>query len=356
MSAARQWRSLGRPVVGCIGADVPVELLSAAGALAVRLGGRSGTETPLADRYLGRGIDPATRSVLQRILMRDFGELDGLVVSRDCEASARLFYALRELRRVEPDVHLPPVHLVDVLHLPHRTTTRYVLAKLVEFRRVLESWVDHPISDTAVAEAIEAHDRLRSLLSEFAALRESDTVRLSGTNALAVVGAITSLPVHDAIELVGRAVTESASFPAVTGARAFLTGSGHDSTEVYSELENGGWLITGEDHDWGTSFFRARVGEPTLLALAERYQHNGPSAPRASIRRRAAHTAAAARQAGAAGLISYVRARDNAPPWDFAAQQRATGLPAILLEQQPYGGLTDRARASLAELRTMKVE
>ncbi|TVT10427.1 2-hydroxyacyl-CoA dehydratase [Amycolatopsis bartoniae] len=324
------------PVVGCVGADVPVELITAAGMLPLRLAGKPGA-SELGDRYLGSGVDPVARSVLTRILAGDYGKLEAIVVSRDCEASLRLFYALRELRRVEPELPLPPVRLVDVLHLPHHTTTRYVKAKIAELRE----WLG--VGDPR--EAIEAHDRLRRLLAEVAVLRRT---RLTGTQFLGVVAATTALPVATATALVERLLGEV--LPEVDGVRAFLTGSSHDDPGVYEVLEENGFLITGEDHDWGELLFARTCAAPTELALAERYQHNGPSAPRASIRQRAAHTAAAARACGAEVLISYARVHDDAPPWDFSAQRAAAGLPAVLAGHQPYGGLTEKA---LTEIRTL---
>ena len=44
--------------------------------------------------------------MLSRLLDGAYGRLDALVVSRDCEASLRLFYAARDLRRIEPGLGL----------------------------------------------------------------------------------------------------------------------------------------------------------------------------------------------------------------------------------------------------------
>lgn len=351
MAEARRWRAAGRQVVGYVGADTPVELLTAAGMLPVRLGGAPDGDSREGDRYLGRGLDPAARSLLSRLLAGDYGHLDGLVVSRDCEASSRLFYALRELRRIEPSVGLPPVHLVDVLHLPHHTTTRYVQAMLRQLRGTLEAWAGHEITDDEVGAAIGAHDRLRTRLAELAEARRARPARLTGTRMLSVLAATQTLPVERATELVEKLLAEVPSLPEVHGRRTFLTGSGHDTVDVYSALEAAGLLIVGEDHDWGELPQRHRVGAPTELALAERYQHNGPTAPRASIRDRAAHTATAARACAAEVLLSYVRVHDDAPPWDFPAQRATTGLPAALLERQPYGALTEDAMKTVAMLR-----
>ncbi|EHR51305.1 Benzoyl-CoA reductase/2-hydroxyglutaryl-CoA dehydratase subunit, BcrC/BadD/HgdB [Saccharomonospora marina XMU15] len=350
-AAAREWRAAAKPVVGYVGADVPVELLTAAGVLPLRLAGSPRADDGAGERYLGRGLDPAVRSILSRLLAGDYGQLDGLVVSRDCEASLRLFYAVRELRRIEPATALPPVQLVDVLHLPHHTTTRYVLAKVRQLRATLEGWVGHAIADADLTRAVVAHDRLRDLLTEVARLRRRQPARLTGTQALSVVAATTALPVERATELLQRLLAEAGSLPEAEGHRVFLTGSSHDSPDVYAALEAAGLLIVGEDHDWGDLLFHRRVGGSTELALAERYQHNGPSAARASIRRRAAHTAEAASACGARALLCYARRHDDGPPWDFPAQRAATGLPAVSLERQPYGALDIDARAVAARLR-----
>ncbi|WP_410667732.1 2-hydroxyacyl-CoA dehydratase [Amycolatopsis sp. cmx-4-68] len=331
---------MSAPVVGYVGADVPVELITAAGLLPLRLAGKPGEDSTPGDRYLGRGVDPVARSILTRILTADYGPLEAVVVSRDCEASLRLFYALRELHRVEPELRLPPVRLVDVLHLPHHTTTRYVHAKIAQLREWLGQW--RSISDDDLAAAITAHDTLRRSLGRVAALRRAN--RLSGTRFLEVVAATTALPVTDAIALVDGVTGDPRE---TEGVRLFLTGSSHDSPKVYETVERNGFSVMGEDHDWGELLFTRTCAAPTELALAERYQHNGPAAPRASIRQRAAHTAAAARACGAEILFSYARIHDDAPPWDFPEQRAATGLRAVLAERQPYGELTPEALAAL---------
>ncbi|MFG1642712.1 2-hydroxyacyl-CoA dehydratase [Amycolatopsis sp. NPDC049252] len=331
---------MSAPTVGYVGADVPVELITAAGLRPLRLAGKPGEDSTLGDGYLGRGVDPVARSILTRILAGGYGPLEAIVVSRDCEASLRLFYALRELHRVEPELRLPPVRLVDVLHLPHHTTTRYVHAKIAQLREWLGRW--RPISDDDLAAAITAHDTLRRSLTRVAGLRRAN--RVSGTRFLEVVAATTRLPVTAATALADGVTADPSE---AGGVRLFLTGSSHDDPAVYETLERNGFLVAGEDHDWGELLFARTCAAPTELALAERYQYNGPSAPRASIRQRAAHTAAAARACGAEVLLSYARVHDDAPPWDFPEQRAATGLRAVLAERQPYGELTPEALAAL---------
>jgi benzoyl-CoA reductase/2-hydroxyglutaryl-CoA dehydratase subunit BcrC/BadD/HgdB len=351
-AVAREWAAAGRPVAGYVGADVPVEVLTAAGFLPVRLTGDPDTPSVTGDRYLGRGLDPVARSVLTRLLDGAYGRLDALVVSHDCEASLRLFYAVRELHRIDPGIGLPPVHLVDVLHLPHRTTTRYVLAKIRQLRAQVGRWTGQPVTDADLAAAVAAHDAVRALLGRVAALRRGRRARLTGTQALAVVAATTALPPDRAAGLLEGLLAEAGALPEPSGTRVFLTGSSHDHPGVYAALEQAGLLVVGEDHDWGDLLHHRLVEpppDPALLelALAERYQYNGPASASASIRARAAHTAEAAPACGAEALLSYVRVHDDAPRWDFPAQREATGLPALLLEHQPYGRVDLDALAAL---------
>jgi hypothetical protein len=145
------------------------------------------------------------------------------------------------------------------------------------------------------------------------------------------------MPAEEYTGLLKRLLAEAGALAEHRGTRVFLTGSWHDTPHVLRLLESSGFLVVGEDHDWGDLLFERPAGVPTLEALAERYQHNGPSAPRASIRARAAHTAWAVRRCHADLLLSYARAHDDAPAWDFAAQRDAAGVPAVLIDRQPYG-------------------
>jgi benzoyl-CoA reductase/2-hydroxyglutaryl-CoA dehydratase subunit BcrC/BadD/HgdB len=323
-----------RPVIAYVGHDVPVELVTAAGAVPVRLAGQPGTDVTVGETYLGPGVDRWARSVLTRLLAGEYGPLDRLLVARDCEASLRLFYAIRELRRVDPSSTLPETYLVDLLHLPHWTTTRYNRVRVAELVTVLARWTGARLTPDAIAAAITLHDERRRLLRAVSALRRSDPPRLTGVQALAAYGAV--LPVEEHIQLLRE--LEGATVDGRT--RVFLTGSAHDTADVYRGVEEAGHVVVGEDHDWGDLQAIRSVGEPTLDALVERYQYNGPTAARASIVDRAAHTARAAVECGADIVVSYVRAGDDAPPWDFPAQAealRAVGVPAVLVDRQEYG-------------------
>ncbi|MFC4117787.1 2-hydroxyacyl-CoA dehydratase family protein [Nonomuraea zeae] len=330
----------GGPVVGYVGADVPVELLTAAGFHALRLVGDPGEPATLGDRYLGRGVDPAARSILTRLLTGTFGDLDRVVIGHDCEASLRLFYALRELRRVEPGAGVPEAYLVDVLHLPHRTTARYNRRRIGEFAARLAAWSGRPLD---VAAAVRAHDERRRLLAAVAELRRAVPARLTGRQFLAAANA--ALPVAEHVARLGELLAQAGRLPEHHGRRVFLSGSDHDTPHVYEAIEADGHVIVGEDHSFGDPQAGRHVGAGSLDALAEHYHEHGPTAHRATAAERAAHAAEAVRRCRAELFVAYARTCDDAPAWDFPAQRAAVGIPAVLLDRQDYG------QADLAALR-----
>jgi benzoyl-CoA reductase/2-hydroxyglutaryl-CoA dehydratase subunit BcrC/BadD/HgdB len=341
LDPARSWSAAGRgPVIGVVGPDVPRELITALGGLAVRLHGRVDTDRELGDRYLGTGVDAWARALLASLLAGDWSDLDAVVVGRDSEASSRLFFALRELHRIGLADRLPPVLLCDVLHLPYRSTTRYVASRLGQLQEGLEDLTACRTPPGALAEAIAAHDRVRGLLRSVADVRRSATPRLNGSEALAVHAAVQAVSPDDAERLLTALLDELADRPPLTGVRLHLTGSSHDDPSVYRQLESVAAVIVSEDHDWGDLQWRRPVGESGRTALAERYQHNGPTAQRASAQARAGLLGDDLTAGRPDLVVAYVREHDDAPAWDVPAQQTVCSrhdVPLVLLEHQEYG-------------------
>jgi hypothetical protein len=323
--------------IGVIGRDVPLELIDAAGARAVRLRGRPGLDTAVADGYLGVGIDPAARSLLAALLDESFAGLDGIVISSDSEASQRVFYLLRELRRVQPDLPVPPVHLVDVLHLPRETSQRYTLAKVRELRSVLADWAGAAVADDAIAEAVGARDEVRVLQRELSGLRRAAAPRLTGAEFLDVVLAGGRLSLTEYRDALRALIAGAGELPEHDGLRVVLTGSPHDEAGVTRAIEAAGALVVGEDHDGGDAAAGREIGAPTLESIALFAGTSGPTPTRAAIRVRAAFTAELVQKSSAQAVLSYVREMDDAPLWDFAALGRAPGIHSRLIDRQGYG-------------------
>jgi len=136
--------------VGTIGAGVPEEVLVAAGAEVVPIVGEPGGPTGEADRYVEPMVGERARSQLQRVLDGRYDGLDLVLFSREEDAPLRLFYALREIRRLEPGRGLPALHLVDLQHLGTPATRRWNVARVRELCELLD------VDTAALPEAIRA--------------------------------------------------------------------------------------------------------------------------------------------------------------------------------------------------------
>lgn len=346
----------GAGVVGIVGADVPDELLHAGGLTPRRLRGAPGEPTPLADQYVEQAVDPAARSVFDRILNGTYAGLEQLVLCHDSEASVRLFYYLRELRRIEPDRRLPELYFVDILHQPARTSTVYNIGRVADFRDVAARWSGTKLDEEAVRHAVARCNERRRLLQRLAQLRRRVPPALSGTEALAVIGAGMAMDVDEYVPLLRTLCGERSDAGGDGGAaRLYVTGTAHDHTRLYEAVEGCGAVIVGENHDRGDLWAETLVDEDAepMRALAVRYQDGAPASAGYSIERRARHTTDAARAAGAAGVLCFLRRGDDAPYWDVPEQRRllaAAGIPMLVIVMDDYR--PDLSAGQLAAVRT----
>jgi benzoyl-CoA reductase/2-hydroxyglutaryl-CoA dehydratase subunit BcrC/BadD/HgdB len=340
--AALEWKAQGGQVVGCLGSDVPEEFLIAAGFLTVRVCGDPRVSAETADLYIERAFDPLVRSQFAQIVVGGaYSYLDHLIVSRSSDALVRVFYYLRELRRVEPSLPVPNLYFFDFLHSRYRTSALYNRDRARDLKRVVERWCGRPITPEALAAAIATCEENRRLLRQLAALRAPGVPRVSGVQALQVIGASMFLPREEHNRLLRAFLVEAEELSPLSGVRLFVTGSAQDHSHFYELLESCGAVVVGEDHDWGS---RHSAGEIDLSAnptdaIVDRYHLRQPSASRASVSARVAALVEQVRAASAQGVIFYILEKDDAPSWDFPEQRKALealGIPVLLLDRQPY--------------------
>jgi hypothetical protein len=267
-------------VVGTVGASVPEEVPAAAGVEVVVVTGTPGATTTLADDYVEPLVGERARSQLQRVLDGTYSEVDLLLFSREEEAPLRLFYTLRELRRLEPERRLPPVHLVDLQHIGSSAAQNWNEARVRELCRVLGA--------------------------------EEDAL----TDAIRVCNA--------------RRIT---SGEAGAGRRIYVTGSDHRDTRLRRLIEARGAVIVDP-----RPVLTDEEGDPTA-AIARRYEHPLLARARASSIDRAAAIAEDATAVGAELVVAFYLEGDDGLRWEFPevrAELDARSIPVQLLERQPY--------------------
>jgi benzoyl-CoA reductase/2-hydroxyglutaryl-CoA dehydratase subunit BcrC/BadD/HgdB len=345
----------GRPVVAHVGADVPPEVLTAAGFVPFRLAGNA-DGSGSAEPYCGPGIDRVAVSQLARLLDGDAARAAGLVLSADCEGSVRLFLYLRELQRLEPRPTVPRFTFLDLVHLPQRTSAVYNRGRVDVLIDEIGQWAGRSIGDDDLRAAAATHDRVRALIRDVGRTLRADPAgpRLTGAEALAVIGAAFVLPPERWSALAAELLASAADLPVHTGTRVFLTGCSHDNPRVYELLESLGAVVVGEDHDWGALAGESPVGPAHDLrsGLVRARTHAAPGAAGSGAATRAAQTARMAVACGAELVVAWSRPYDDAPPWDVPVQRehlRSVGLPLVAVPAQPYGSESGDDVAALLE-------
>jgi benzoyl-CoA reductase/2-hydroxyglutaryl-CoA dehydratase subunit BcrC/BadD/HgdB len=339
--AALEWKARGGLVVGCLGSDVPEELLIAAGILPIRVCGDPEADLGRADRYIERAFDPRVRSIFMRIIEGSYSHLDHLIVSSSSDALVRVFYYLRELRRTEAELSIPDLYFFDFLHTRYRTSALYNRDRARDLKGVIEGWSGRSLTRTDLEQAIATCEENRRLLRELQQLRAPGAPRVSGVQSLIAIGSsmLMSREVHS--QRLRAFLEEAEGGETLSGVRLFVTGSVQDHPQFYELVESCGALVVGEDHDWGAGRFAGEIdtsAEP-MDGIVDLYHLREPGTHQATVSERVSALLRQVQATGAQGVISYIYEADDAPSWDFPEQREALeagGIPMLLLDHQLY--------------------
>ena len=349
MGSARERARAGERVVGYVGADVPVELVWAAGARAVRLTARVDAETPNAERYLESSFAPALRSITEQWLSRAYDFLDAVVLSRSEDGTQRLYYYLCELQR-RALAGGPRVLLYDVAKIPRTASERHTLAATVRLARELGTRIE------ALPGAMAERNRRRELLEDLSRWREEGAPP-PGTAVERVLRA-SDLDDPDCFDQALSRWMRSPLAPH-SGPRLLLAGSAPPDERLQAAIERAGGCVVDEFGDHSAH----RLGQPVVLdgtvdaleRLALHY-HALPHGPRAFFDR-AAQIAEQAQRVRADGVVLWLIEEDESLAWDVPAIRRklaSEGVPLLLLTRRRWDagdGALDVVREFVSGLR-----
>jgi benzoyl-CoA reductase/2-hydroxyglutaryl-CoA dehydratase subunit BcrC/BadD/HgdB len=341
-------RAAGARVIGYVGADVPRELIEAAGFLPLRLAPADVDSRTEADAILGPGVDEATRGILAGLLEGRY-PVDRLIVCHDSEHTVRLYHALRVLARRRPELSEPA--FLDLLHLPAASTVAYDADRLAELARRLAGWAEAPIDDAELRRSIASANDGRRLLTRLDRARWQG--RVTGRQLLAAVAAGTAMTADEHNGQVAAALEELGDAGDARRRRVFMVGSAHVDPGVYAALEGQQLAVVGESHDWGAASFDGLVPEDRdpLDALASRYHLGCACGRRHGADDRAAWSAQAAAAAGADVALAWVCAGDEALLWGLPVERAAfaaAGIP-LVVQRDRMRTLDPAAREELVE-------
>jgi|GEM_PF-455322 len=343
LAPARARARAGARVVGLVGADVPVELVTAASAYPVQLPISSGAQTPNADRYLEASFSPAARWVAEQWLTGAYDCLDAVIFPRSNDSAQRLYYYLCELQRWGLTAG-PRALLYDLAKIPRESSRRHTLAATMRLAEELGA------RRPEIAEAIAARNRRRVLLSDLGRLRETDAPPPGSE----VQRLLRASDLGDA-EAFDDALVEWLQVPRGrhSGPRIILAGSAPPDERLHEAVERAGGCIIDELGEHSTR----RLGDPIVLeqdssdlyddprgiacdpleALSNHY-HALPYGPRAFFDRPSALCERTVR-GRADGVVLWLIEEDEASVWEVPAIRQtldASRVPHLVLARRRW--------------------
>jgi benzoyl-CoA reductase/2-hydroxyglutaryl-CoA dehydratase subunit BcrC/BadD/HgdB len=341
--AAREWKKKGK-VVGYFCDSVPEELISAAGFFPIRLYGNPSGKTDVARRYLvprHPRREDFVHSMLNMLLTGEYDFLDFLVIPHTRDSIHRLYQTLVMLRESDPDIKIPEFHFLDTVHSNLFLSESYLHNQFVEFKNKLEEWSGKNITEKSLSEAIKVTNENRKLLKKVAELRAAELPRISGVDALQIIGSSMFMLKEEHNKLLKQYLAEEKTLPYIDGVRLFVSGSPLDNLQLYEIIESNNAVVVAEDTCWGNRYSDVPVDTSLnpLEAISDRYYSKSPCPRMYPLKWLTEYSVKSAIEAGSQGVICYVFENAVAEAWatpDKIKEFQNKGIPVLSLTDQKY--------------------
>jgi benzoyl-CoA reductase/2-hydroxyglutaryl-CoA dehydratase subunit BcrC/BadD/HgdB len=333
----------GMPIAGITSNTVPWEVLRAAGYFPVMLNAPTGP-VPFADQFMEDGIfGSRIRGIFDGIASGAWPFLKLVVIPRTSEQEHKLFLYLREVARQGLSHDTPHLYLYNLLHARSPEAEEYGLERTHALLRHLEEQAGRSIEPEDLASALEESNQASLAIRSLSEFREGPEPRLSGREALALVGAMYFMDRVAFAQLAREAIVEINSRPPLRGVRILIKGCPLHHTGLHVAIESHGAVVVAEDDWWGSRSMAneiSRQGDP-VRAIFERYYSDAPS-PRVFPREVADEWFLAA-SANVDGVVFYLPPEDDVLGWDYPGLRKALderGIPSFLVREDAAAELS----------------
>lgn len=329
----------GRRLIGMMGCDVPEEILIAGGYLPVAVCAGTAETTPDADRYLEYAFDAQVRRMFDRLTDGKEKPYSHVVLSNSTDVMVRIYFYLREVRRTEPERCVPELSFMDWLFTRRNLYQKYNIGMIEDFIREVNTWGGVPVTEESLRHACEVCNEDRAAMRRLEKLRLEGKV--SGSEALRVIGASMFMDRGEHAALCGEFVKEAESRTPQDGVRIFVTGSEQENPAFYDLVEQAGGRIVCEDHNFGARRYQNDVdlSQGAAIGIVNRYMLRPFSAKKASVSERVKTLRESVKECGAQCVIFYTNLYDEAASWEIPEQRRMLkqeGIPSLVLAKQSY--------------------
>jgi len=266
---AKALQAKGRKILGYIGSNTPLEILTSFDLVPYRILGDMEEPITEADAVLPVSLCPFMRSCFDLALKGRYKFLDGIVGAHFCDAQEKTILAWKS------KITYPLFFYLDMPHTTHTWSQTYFKSLLIDFAGRLASFTGRSLSEDRLRESIDLHNRQRRRLKDLYALRQSDPPLVSGSEVIRLMVALGSIPVQEGNDLLQRTIREATSRldrPSKKSARILVwgdcLGSVHftDVIETYANLVMDDICLFSLNHCEETS-----LADESFDALAKRY-------------------------------------------------------------------------------------
>lgn len=241
---AIELKNSGKKVIGYFCCFVPVEILTALELVPYRIQGSVTKPIKQADTCLETTMCPYVRSCFDLALEGEYDFLDGLVVPHTCDTIQRIYDIWKYYRR------LPYYHFINVPHMMVPSSYEFYKNELLTFANSLEKFTGLRLTPKRLLEAVQLHNKNRSLLRQLYELRKPELPLVSGTEVTKVLIAGMSMPVMEHNALVERLVTgvkERPQSPNKQSLRILVYGNEIDDVAFIKLIEDSGANVVMDD-------------------------------------------------------------------------------------------------------------
>jgi benzoyl-CoA reductase/2-hydroxyglutaryl-CoA dehydratase subunit BcrC/BadD/HgdB len=303
------------PLVGVTSNTVPWELLRAAGFQPVLLSPRR-DHTPLADRYMEDVFSARMKAIFDFLISPESAYLSAVVIPRTSEQEQKLYLYLREVVRQGAERAPEPI-LYNLLHARSPEAEAYGLERTLDLKMQLERLTGRRIEPEALSSAITEGNTARQAIRGLLEQREGPAPRLTGSEALALVGAWYFMDRAEYTPLAREVLKEVQARPPLKGPRILIKGSSQSTPDFCAAIEAQGANVVAEDDWWGSRAAGQDIDTimDPIRAIFKKYYFDTPS-PRvfpANIADEWFHRKASEVD----GVIFYLPHEDDVIGWDY---------------------------------------
>ncbi|TXT64862.1 MAG: putative 2-hydroxyglutaryl-CoA dehydratase [Promethearchaeota archaeon] len=248
-------KNTGKKVAGYYCTYIPEELLDAANLYPYRIRATGNEDTDLADTYMVRFTCSFVRSSLNLAIEGVYDFLDSLFICNSCDHSRRMFelYDIVVFKRNNVSKNIPRFY-ISIPHIISPEGFLWLHDEIKELKKKMEHSFDITITDESLENSISLYNQNRELLRQIYKLRELDKPKITGSDALRIMMANSSVPKDIAnIELKRILKFLETREPINIGKkkRILLLGSIVDNMEFMNLVENSGAIIISDNLCFG---------------------------------------------------------------------------------------------------------